>query len=351
MMKNKKNDALELAKYYDSWIDECAQTNSLNTIRSYESAMNLYIDFLEDVKGLKSSSFSSSRDFSRETIKEWLVWLKNKRGCVPQSCNVRLASIRAYLQYIGEQDIKYRYLLLESKNIHRMKETKKKVNGMSESAVKALMYVPDVETSTGYRDIVLMAFLYGTAARIDEVLSLKVSDLDLNPDNPHATVIGKGNKIRTLYLPPKLASHLNKYIKKFHGPEASEDRYLFYSRVKGYQGKISQEAINKRLKKYAAIAHETCPDVPIHLHAHQFRHAKASHLLGDGMNVAQLSKLLGHTNLSSTMAYLDITIDMEAKAMISLEDEKTRNIPRKWSKGKDSLSELFGRKRIKQTDK
>ena len=347
MMKNKKNDALELAKYYYSWIDECAQTNSLNTIRSYESAMNLYIDFLEDVKGLKSSSFSSSSDFSPETIKEWLVWLKNTRGCVPQSCNVRLASIRAYLQYIGEQDIKYRYLLLESKNIHRMKETKKKVNGMSESAVKALMSVPDFDTSTGYRDIVLMAFLYGTAARIDEVLSLKVSDLDLNPDNPHATVIGKGNKIRTLYLPPKLASHLNKYIKKFHGPEASEDRYLFYSRVKGYQGKISQEAINKRLKKYAAIAHETCPDVPLHLHAHQFRHAKASHLLNDGMNVAQLSKLLGHTNLSTTMTYLDITIDMEATAMISLEDEKTRNIPRKWSKGKDSLSELFGRKRIK----
>ena len=85
MMKNKKNDALELAKYYYSWIDECAQTNSLNTIRSYESAMNLYIDFLEDVKGLKSSSFSSSSDFSPETIKEWLVWLKYKRGCVPQS--------------------------------------------------------------------------------------------------------------------------------------------------------------------------------------------------------------------------------------------------------------------------
>lgn len=64
------------------------------------------------------------------------------------------------------------------------------------------------------------------------------------------------------------------------------------------------------------------------------------------MNVAQLSKLLGHANLSTTMAYLDITTDMEAKAMISLEDEKTRNMPRKW-KGKDHLSELFGRKRIK----
>lgn len=346
-MKNNKNDALELAKYYNFWIDECVQTNSLNTIRSYESTINLYINFLENAKGLKSSSFSSSNDFSSETIKEWLVWLKNEKGCSPQSCNVRLASLRAYLQYIGEQDIKYRYLLLDSKNIHRMKETTKKINGMSEIAVKTLMSVPDVYSVTGYRDIVFMAFLYGTAARIDEVLSLKISDLYLTSDNPHATVIGKGNKIRTLYLPPKLVSHLNKYIKKFHGVNPNKDRYLFYSRVKGYQGKISQEAINKRLKKYAIITHETCSEVPLDLHAHQFRHAKASHLLDDGMNVAQLSKILGHANLSTTMVYLDITTDMEAKAMISLEDEKTRNLPRKWNNGKDRLSELFSRKRIK----
>lgn len=343
---NKKNEALEFAKYYHSWIDGCALTNSHNTIRSYESAMKLYIDFLEDVKGLKSTSFSSSNDFSRETIKAWLVWLKDKRGCSPQSCNVRLASIRAYLQYLGERDINYRYLLLDSKSIHRMKAIKTKVNGLSENAVKALMSVPDAYTTTGYRDIVLLAFLYGTAARIDEVLSLKLSDLDLDPGNPHATIIGKGSKIRTLYLPPKLVGHLCKFIKKFHGSEPVKDRYLFHSRVKGHQGKISQEAINKRLKKYAAIAHETCPEVPFNLHAHQLRHAKASHLLHDGMNIAQLSKLLGHANLSTTMVYLDITIDMEAKAMISLEDEKTRNIPRSWGKGKDNLTELFGRKKI-----
>lgn len=251
MMKNNKNEALDLAKYYVSWIDECTRTNSLNTIRSYESAMNLYINFLEDVKGLKPSSFSSSNNFSCETIKEWLVWLKNERGCGAQSCNVRLASIRAYLQYLAEQNIKYRYLLLASKNIHRSKETKKKVNGMSEKAVKALMCVPDACTSTGYRDIVLMAFLYGTAARINEVLSLKVSDLDLGSEHPHVIVVGKGSKIRTLYLPPKLVSHLTKYITKFHRSESSKDSYLFYSRVKGYDGKISQEAINKRLKKYA----------------------------------------------------------------------------------------------------
>jgi site-specific recombinase XerD len=248
----------------------------------------------------------------------------NKRGCTPQSCNIRLASLRAFLQYLAEQNIKYSQLFMESKYIHRMKETKRKVEGMTQNAVKTLMDVPDVYTDTGYRDIVLMAFLYGTAARIDEILSIKVSDLKLESENPYVTVIGKGRKIRTLYLPPKLVNNTKKYLKRFHDYSNSKDRYLFYSRVKGYNAKISQEAINKRLKKYALIAHDRCPDVPLSLHAHNFRHAKSSHLIDDGMNVVQLSKMLGHSNLSTTMVYLDITTDMKTQAIISMEP-KIRN--------------------------
>ena len=73
--------------------------------------------------------------------------------------------------------------------------------------------------------------------------------------------------------------------------------------------------------------------------------AKSTHLLNDGMNIAQLSKLLGHAQLTTTMDYLDITTDMQAKAMISLEDEKTRSLPQKWGKGKDKLSALFSKKK------
>jgi len=344
MKNNNKNDAIEIAKYYNVWLYESALVISPNTIRSNRFAMTLFIDFLEEMKDLKSSSFSSGSDFSCETIKEWMVWLMNRKKCSPQTCNVRLASIRSFLKYLGEQDIKYRYLLLNAQSIHRIKEVKKKVEGMSKEAVKTLMSVPNAYTSTGYRDIVLMAFLYGTAARIDEVLSIKVSDLYLTSDNPHVTVLGKGSKVRTLYLPPKLVSLLVKYIKKFHGKEPNRDSVLFYSKMKGYHEKISQEAINKRLKKYAAIAHDKCSDIPLNIHAHQFRHAKATHLLNDGINVPQLSKLLGHACISTTMAYLDITTDMETKALITLEDEKTRDIPKKWGKGTNTLSCLFGTK-------
>jgi hypothetical protein len=73
----KKTDALEIAGYYVNRIDDSVLGKSANTTRSYEFAMQLYMEFPETAKGVRSTSFSSGDDFSRDNIKEWLVWL----GC------------------------------------------------------------------------------------------------------------------------------------------------------------------------------------------------------------------------------------------------------------------------------
>lgn len=52
--------------------------------------------------------------------------------------------------------------------------------------------------------------------------------------------------------------------------------------------KLSQSAVRKMTKKYASACHEKCADVPLDLHAHQFRHAKASHWLEDAQQRANL---------------------------------------------------------------
>ena len=96
------------------------------------------------------------------------------------------------------------------------------------------------------------------------------------------------------------------------------------------------------LKKHAKTAHETCKDVPLGLHAHQFRHAKASHWLEDGMNIVQISFLLGHAHIETTMVYLDITTEEERKAMATLEDENDANVPKKWRSGNNGLSSFCG---------
>jgi len=111
---------------------------------------------------------------------------------------------------------------------------------------------------------------------------------------------------------------------------------------------MSQTAVNKQLKKHARAAHEMCDEVPLNIHAHQLRHSKASHWLEYGMNIVQISFLLGHEQLRTTMVYITITIDQELKALATLEDENDKKVSKKWKNGKGGLAEFCGVKPMKK---
>jgi len=254
----------------------------------------------------------------------------------------RLASLRAFLKYLGEQDVSLLYYGVSASKIERRKEPNRKITGMSKAAVRALLNAADTKTAIGRRDIAMLVTLYGTAARIDELLSLKVGQLQLEAKKPYVNVIGKNDKVRTLFLLRKAVDHLKQYIREYHGDNPDPNSYVFYSRVSGKASMMTQMAVSKRLKLYAGIAHSDCPEVPLDLHAHQFRHAKASHWLEDGMNIVQISLLLGHEQLETTMIYLDITLEQKADALSTLEDEDTRDIPKKWKGKGSSLASFCG---------
>jgi site-specific recombinase XerD len=335
-MKKATNESVIIARHINAFLNEYVpsqKSRSSHTLKSYQYALTLYIGFLETEKGISAESLCGGC-FSRTIIEEWLQWLMEQRGCSPETCNNRLASLRTFLKYLGSREILLLYLSEDATRIPRKKELRKKVKGMSKKAVQVLLSVPDLSTKAGRRDLSLMIIIYSTAARMDEILSLKTEQLHLDTEKPSVTIIGKGSKIRTLYLLPKAVAHLRKYLKEFHGDTPDPDAYVFYSRNTGSHGKMSQTAINKQLKKHARAAHEMCGEVPLDIHAHQLRHAKASHWLEDGMNIVQISFLLGHEQLQTTMVYLDITIEQELKALATLEDENDKKGIKKMEKCK-----------------
>ena len=210
------------------------------------------------------------------------------------------------------------------------------------------MEAPDPSSKCGRRDLAFIILLYSTAARLDEILSMKNDQLHLSAEKAYVVIIGKGSKIRTLYLLPKVVAHLTRYLREFHGETPDPEAYVSYSRNTGSHGKMTQPAISKMLKKYAKAAHENCRDVPLDLHAHQFRHSKASHWLEDGMNIVQISFLLGHEQLQTTMIYLDITTEEKAKALATLEDENDKKVSAKWKNSDGSLVNFCG---VRKKDK
>ena len=349
-MKKATNESVIIARHINAFLNEYVpsqKSRSSHTLKSYQYALALYIGFLETEKGTNAESLCGGC-FSRTIIEQWLQWLMEQRGCSPETCNNRLASLRTFLKYLGSREILLLYLSEDATRIPRKKELRKKVKGMSKKAVQVLLSVPDLSTKAGRRDLSLMIIIYSTAARMDEILSLKTEHLHLNAEKPNVTIIGKGSKIRTLYLLPKAVAHLKKYMKEYHGDIPNPQAYVFYSRNTGSHGKMSQTAVNKQLKKHARAAYKICDEVPLDLHAHQLRHAKASHWLEDGMNIVQISFLLGHEQLQTTMVYLDITIEQELKALATLEDENDKKVSKKWKNIKGGLAEFCGVNSVKK---
>ena len=348
-MSKPSSEAIEIAKSISVFLRDYAPVQlsaSSHTIRAYETAISLYVGFLEAEKNTSSSNFSKSC-FEKKVVEEWLCWLSEHRGCSPATCNNRLASLRTFLSYLGDCNVNYIYLANEAATIKLRKTQKKKITGLSREAVRTILNEPDPQSITGLRDLVFMILLYATATRIDEMLSLKNCDLHLSGERPSVTIHGKRNKLRTIYLLPKAVAHLKQYLKVYHGEKPDQEAYVFYSRISGKYGKMTQPAIAKMLKKYAASAHEKCWDVPLTLHAHQFRHAKASHWLEDGLNIVQISYLLGHAQLETTMVYLDITLEQKNAALATLEDENDKKVQAKWKKQGNSLANFCGVKAIK----
>ncbi len=349
-MKKATNESVMIARHINGFLNEYVpsqKSRSSHTLKSYQYALALYIGFLKTERKISADSLCGGC-FDRVVIEEWLKWLMEKRGCSPETCNNRLASLRAFLKYLGSREISLLYLYEDATRIPRKRQFRRKVKGMSKKTVQALLSVPDLSTKAGRRDLTLMIIIYSTAARIDEILSLKTEQLHLDGQKPSVTIIGKGSKIRTLYLLPRAVSHLKKYLKEFHGDAPDPKAYVFYSRNTGLYGKMSQTAVNKQLKKHAKAAYKMCDEVPGDLHAHQLRHARASHWLEDGMNIVQISFLLGHEQLQTTMVYIDITLEQELKALQTLEDENDKKVSKKWKDVKGGLAEFCGVRSMKK---
>jgi site-specific recombinase XerD len=345
-----KNESTVIAEAIHKWLNTylpSLKANSGNTIRAYHMAMSLYVKYLEREKEMTMTKLSASC-FSAKNIEEWLLWLKENRKCSNKTCNHRLASIRCFLKYLVKSDIRFMNVYADAMNVEQMKVSKERVEGISKEGIKAILSVPVLTTPIGRRDLVIMALLYGTAARIGEILSLRMEDIHTETKKPYVSLLGKGNKRRIAYLLPRLVTILKTYSKEYHKAKSETDTLLFYSTYRGEKGMLTQEAIGKRLKKYAAKAHEICNDVPLDLHSHGFRHARAGHWLEDGLNIVIIKELLGHENLNTTMIYVGITTEQESKALAVLEDEEEKGLPKKWKKNRpDNLASKLGLDEIK----
>ena len=183
---------------------------------------------------------------------------------------------------------------------------------MTIDAVKALLATPDMKTKKGLRELALIALLYDSGARVQEIADLIIGDIRLSP----ATVKlkGKGNKTRIVPIMDKTAKLLDLYLKEYGlNCEESINLPLFSNRA---NYKLTRAGISHILSKYVEIAKNNCPKLfPKKVSPHILRHSKAIHLLQANFNLIYIRDFLGHSSVTTTERYAKADSEIKRKAI------------------------------------
>ncbi|MFH2120725.1 MAG: tyrosine-type recombinase/integrase [Pseudomonadota bacterium] len=288
---------------------------SNHTVKAYRDTINLFRNFLREEKAISFTAITFDQ-INHELIYEFLAWLQNTRHCAATTKNHRLAALKSFFHYCAMEDPALMAVYLDIQKVRSQRVARNRVEYMSETALKILLEQADPHTRHGLRDQFLMVLLYDTGARIQEMLDLKLKDIHLNDQTPCVYLTGKGNKTRCVPLMDKTIAHLQQYLKIFH-PEGDQnnDQYLFYTRIRGLNGRMSDDNVSCFLKRYAKSAHELCPEVPLRMHAHLFRHTRAMHLYQAGIPLSYIKDFLGHVSVNTTDIYASTDTSMMKVAL------------------------------------
>jgi site-specific recombinase XerD len=287
---------------------------SPNTIRSYQKAVELLLDYVKKLRKIKLYEVTFEM-ISRKVIIEFLNYLENDRNSSITTRNHRLHCIRAFYKYAAQTDIKVATFWDELRKVDFAREEEPVVGYMSETAIEAILDEPDLSTSKGLRDMFMILLMYHTGARVQELLDIHIKDIHLGKA-PTITLRGKGAKARTVPLRDKVAGHLQGYLKKFHANENEySDQYLFYVVRDGIKKRMTEDNVRRLIRSYSSKARLKCSEVPENVHPHLFRHSRAMHLYQSGVNLVLVSQWLGHSRLETTLIYAYADTEQKRKAI------------------------------------
>ena len=271
MLFNKFEDYLQHEKKFSS-----------NTISAY----------LRDLKSFQFFLNQNGDKISKETnysfIRQWIVHLsENKLSKV--SINRKIASLKSYFNFlvnIGELNSSplkaHKNLKSSSKIVIPFSETE------IEKVFESFQFIDGND-----RDKLIVELFYSTGMRREELLNIKIINIDFN--SHWIKILGKRDKERIIPLLPKLSKSILNYISKY-----SPTEYLFESKK---SKQLSSSTVYRVINKYFRAVSSKVKVSP-----HVLRHTFATHMLNNGADINTIKEILGHSSLSSTQIYTKIKL-------------------------------------------
>ena len=292
--------APELVALAQGWLDHLAveKGSSPNTVSNYRRDLKRYVLWLA------AAGVTSLRDVTTQHLEAYVADLR--RGWEGQKPLSSASTSRALIVARGL----HKFALSEgdinvdvAADVAPPSPAKHLPDTLTVEEVTALIdAVPTGEyaTAVDIRDKALLEMLYGTGARISELLDLVVDDVADGPDI--LTVTGKGSKQRLV----PMGSHARKAIEDYlvrSRPQMSRGKThaLFLNTLGKPLSRQSAWAVIQQAVERAKVGKKVSP--------HTLRHSFATHLLQGGADVRTVQELLGHSSVTTTQIYTHVTAD------------------------------------------
>ncbi len=234
------------------------------------------------IEHLLKNVVSPIRKITTEMMRAYLVDYQKINNCGKTTVDNIRRNISSFFSWLEEED----YILKSPmRRIHKIKTQKTVKNIISDEEIEKLR-----DNCKNIRDTAMIDLLYSTGIRVGELVKLNIEDIDFS--ERECVVFGNGDKERRVYFDAKSKIHLKNYIesRKDNNPALFVTLNAPYDRLKisGVEIRIRELGRMLNLEK---------------VHPHKFRRTMATRAIDKGMPIEQVQKILGHSQIDTTMQY------------------------------------------------
>ena len=222
------------------------------------------------------------RKMTTEDIRSYLVRYQERGTCSKVTVDNIRRNLSSFFSWLEEED----YILKSPmRRIHKIK-TKTVVKEVISDESMEKMRDACKET----RDLAIIDLLYSTGMRVGELV--KLNRFDLNLDQRECVVFGKGDKERRVYFDAKAKIHLIDYLNS-----RTDDNPALFVTLDAPHTRLKISGVEIRLRELGKRLSLS------RIHPHKFRRTMATRAIDKGMLIEQVQKILGHSQIDTTMQY------------------------------------------------
>lgn len=245
---------------------------SLRTLHYYRSS----------VRHMFSMIKTPVRKITTEQLREYLAAYQQINNCGKSTVDNIRRNISSFFSWLEEED---HILKSPMRRIHKIKTKTKVKETISDEDIERLR-----DHCEEIRDLAIIDLLYSTGIRVGELVNLDINDI--NFEERECIVYGKGEKERRVYFDAKAKLHLQEYI----ASRTDSNPALFVTLDSPYD-RLKISGVEIRLRSLGRKLNLT------KIHPHKFRRTMATRAIDKGMPIEQVQKLLGHSQIDTTMQY------------------------------------------------